>query len=245
MIFDILETKQAYSYSKDSDNFFIEFKLSPNEFQWIEIGKEYAAASPSKQWQVKDKKLVNVSVTFYDINSIETTAHETAQKLLQSDEGVIGVGHFHKEIEDDFQTYPASLNFRLWLSTKAYNHLVDQLQNKNNPSRISFDIKGLENGGHSPHDRHRIWDIDAADAKEELTVSSFWIGYEPLQQTALDIAVAKIIKEQEQNEKKEIFANDGEKPEGISPSDFRKLLRNMYELLIVIAVLLAIIAFKH
>ena len=65
------------------------------------------------------------------------------------------------------------------------------------------------------------------------------------QKTALDIEAAEIINEREQDEKKELLANSGDKPGQVSPSDFKKILGNIYSLLIVIAVLLAISIYKH
>ncbi len=244
MFFNILEANQNYTHSEDTDDFGITFTLSPTEMDYIEIGKEYAVASMNKQWLMKDKKLANTSITFNDISSVKKTAPGAYQNLLQSDKKVIGIGMFVEETETDFQTYPGLLGFQVWLSSKAYNHLFSQLLNKNIPSAINIDLKGLKYGW-EPDGSHTIWDIDKNNIDDILRISSVSIHYKLHQQTALDIETAEIIKEREQNEKKELLANSGDKPGQVSPSDFKKILSNIYSLLIVIAVLLAISIFKH
>jgi hypothetical protein len=244
MFFNILEANQNYTHSEDYDDFCITFTLSLTEGDYIEIGKEYAVASMNKQWLLKDKKFVNTSISFYDISSVKKTAPVAYQNLLQSDKKVIGIGMFVEETETDFQTYPGLLGFQVWLSSKAYNHLFSQLLNKNIPSAINIDLKGLKYGW-EPDGSHTIWDIDKNNIDDILRISRVSIHYKLQQKTALDIEAAKIIKEREQDEKKELLANSGDKPGQVIPSDSKKILSNIYSLLIVIAVLLAISIYKH
>ena len=211
---------------------------------YIEIGKEYAVASLNKQWLMKDKKIANISITFNDISTVNRTAPEAVQKLLQTNKSLIGIGMFHEESETDFQTYPALLGFQVWLSSKAYNQLFGQLLNKNIPSAIDIDLEGLKYGW-EPDGSHTIWDIDKNNIDDILRISRVSIHYKLQQKTALDIEAAEIINEREQDEKKELLANSGDKPGQVSPSDFKKILGNIYSLLIVIAVLLAISIYKH
>lgn len=244
MFFNILEVNQYYTYSSIEDSLGITFKLSLSGNDYIEIGQEYVVASSNKQWLMKDKKFANASVTFYDILSIERTAPEIVRKLLQSDKEVIGTGGFHEETESDFETYPANLYFSIWLSSKSYRHLTEQLLYKNIPSDVAIFVEGLKYGW-EPDGSHQIWDIAINGKDNLLRINRVLINYKPHQETILDIEANEVIKEQQQNEKKEILANSGEKSGQVSQSDFKKILSNIYSLLVVIAVLIAISIYMH
>ena len=239
MFFNILDINLNYTHSGDADDIGIAFTLMPTELDYIEIGKEYAVASPQKERWLNDKKIANTSISLHDMSTISKTGAEAVQKLLQTNKNLIGIGMFNEESENDFQTYPGLLGFEVWLSSKAYSHLFNQLLNKNFPSAIDIDLEGLKYG-FEPDGSHTIWDIENYKFDDILLISRVSMHYKLQQNTALDVEAAESIKSLEQIEKKNLLINNSEKLKEVKPADFKKILSSIYTMLIVISVLLAI-----
>jgi hypothetical protein len=253
MIFNILKITQTYSYSQYEDGLRTSFEVgvADEDNSCIEIGETCIVSSPNN-FHARDKTRAEVSVTFYDIANLEETAPPIIhERLRATKDPVIGVASFHPELVDDEYSSPPMVIFSVWLSSKGYTHLLEQLRDKNFPTKIRFglvtslrdDDEGLSYGRGSDG-RHKIWKLKPEErAFNAINIDDAWLDYLPFQRTPLDITVAEVTQERDQEAKKVLLANRDEiKPFGLP--EMKRELGKIHHLLLISTIILGLIAFK-
>jgi len=249
MLFNVLKVNQAYSYNKDVDrlNLSCELAVDDDDDSYIEIGETCIICAPNG-YRFKEKKQVELSVSIYDIATVEQTASSnTLERLRSTENRLIGIAVFQDELVVDGATYPPDVRFIVWLSGKAYAHLIEQVQNKNFPTAIYLHLRvaigdkdtGLVSGW-EPDGRHQIWKRSQTEY-DVIDIEGVRIDYQSFQRTRLDIAVADVAQELDQEAKRGLLAN-ASKPFRLP--EIKNELDKIHRLLLIATVILGVIALK-
>lgn len=224
-IFDVLSANYATKTSAEGNEFGIHFQLALQDKDYIELGKEYAAASPRRAKNVNDRKLVEVRAFLFDKE--ECSSDKKITRGVKVD--LIGKAHFLKS--EGWGTY---LSFEVGLSSKTFNLLLNQLMNKNLPEALMIETIGF---GFKGYEGDLSWDVDVdkSDLKE-IGIKSISPWFARLERTEFDKRVEEIIKEEELERKKEIIAKNTTKCVG----DYSKQVLESNWLLLIIILLLVI-----
>lgn len=129
--FNILKVSRIYQYSLKEYKDSLSLILALPDMNYIELGKNYIAASADqiRVYGIKDKE--HVSVSAY-IRNIEDNG-EKVNDSYHAAEQHIGVINFYEGYQSEFGYKPPNLTFDIGLPSKSFQHLINQLNGGSAP----------------------------------------------------------------------------------------------------------------